>query len=85
MLLHLEVSAFFFEPYISVTLRHFSATILPVFPFFIFLCYPVGHRREAALFPALSLLLNHLLLIVITTILPSEERLIRILALVLVT
>ena len=62
MLLHLEVSAFFFEPYVSVTLRHFSATILPVFPFFIFLCYPVGHRREAALFPALSLLFNHLLL-----------------------
>ena len=94
MLLHLEVSPFFFEPYISAILRLFLATFLPVFPFLIFLRYPVGHRREAALFLALSLLLSsvglvifvvYLLWILVTAILTSEERLIRVQALVLVS
>ena len=94
MLLHLEVSPFLFKPYISATLRLFSATVLPIFPILIFLNHPVSHRREAALFLALSLILSsigliifvvNLLCILVTTTLTSEERLIRVLALVLVT
>ena len=82
LLLYHDISAFFFKPYISAALRFFLAIILPFLTFFISLCYHLSHRRKAALFLALSLILSSIGMTVILT--ASEERLIGVFALFLV-